>query len=273
MKYLILGSEGQVGSHLTKFLEKEGHEVIPWDILNCLSEDLRDQTNNILLRSAMEECDFVFFLAFDVGGSRYLNQYQHTYDFMYNNMAIMNNTFKILNETKKPFIFTSTQMSKMDFSPYGKQKQIGEEYTKLLNGVVVSLWNVYGVEKDAEKSHVITDFIKKAKTGKIDMYTDGQESRDLLHADDCSRALKILSDNHDELDRDEDLHIYYGEWTKIIDVARMVQDIIPCEIEPSERKDTVQNSVKIPQSDYIRNFWKPEIPLREGIKDMCDAYS
>jgi nucleoside-diphosphate-sugar epimerase len=273
MKYLILGSEGQIGRHLTKFLEGGGHEVIPWDIVNCFSEDLRDQANNTSLRGAMEECDFVFFLAFDVGGSRYLNQYQHTYDFMHNNMAIMNNTFKILSETKKPFIFTSTQMSKMDFSPYGRQKQIGEEYTRLLNGVVVSLWNVYGVEKDEEKSHVITDFIKKAKTGNIDMYTDGQEHRDFLHADDCSRALKILSDNYHDLDRDKDLHIYYGEWTKIIDVAKMVSDITPCEILPSDRVDTVQNSVKVSQGDYIKDFWEPRISLKEGIMDMCNAYS
>ena len=36
-------------------------------------------TENKNLISKVKKCDFIFFLAFDVGGSRYLKKYQNTY--------------------------------------------------------------------------------------------------------------------------------------------------------------------------------------------------
>ena len=50
-------------------------------------------------------------------------------------------------------------MSNMSYSPYGLLKNIGEKYTEILGGLVVKFLNVYGIEKDLKKSHVITDFI------------------------------------------------------------------------------------------------------------------
>ena len=41
MKYLVLGSSGQVGLELCKFLKKEGHEVVEFDIVADESQDLR----------------------------------------------------------------------------------------------------------------------------------------------------------------------------------------------------------------------------------------
>ena len=141
----------------------------------------------------MHESDFVMFMAFDVGGSRYLKTYQHTYEFVSNNVKLMDNAFDALKETKKPFIFASSQMSNMSYSSYGVLKALGEYYAKSLGGLIVKFWNVYGVEHDPEKSHAITDFIRKAQTnGRIDMMTDGVEMRQLLFADDCCRALRLL---------------------------------------------------------------------------------
>ena len=53
-------------------------------------------------------------------------------------------------------------MSNMDFSPYGTLKRLGEEVTKSLNVIYVKFWNVYGIERDIKKSHVVTDFVLKA---------------------------------------------------------------------------------------------------------------
>ena len=50
----------------------------------------------------------------------------------------------------------------MDFSPYGTLKRLGESLTNSLNGIYVKFWNVYGVEKELNKSHVITDFVLMA---------------------------------------------------------------------------------------------------------------
>ena len=118
----------------------------------------------------------MFFLAFDVGGSRYLKKYQHTFDFINNNARLMVNVFDLLKKYRKKFVFASSQMSNMSHSPYGVMKRVGEMYTQNLNGRIVKFWNVYGIEKDLEKSHVITDFIRKGfEEGKFEMMTDGTE--------------------------------------------------------------------------------------------------
>src|SRR5688572_12087748 len=175
MKYLVLGSSGQIGAHLCAHLEQQADNlVIPFDIARESGEDLR--SNPDLLTEKMQGADFVFFLAFDVGGALYLQQYQNTYDFISNNVKIMNNTFEALRVLRKPFLFASSQMANMQQSPYGVLKAIGDGYTRALNGIIVKFWNVYGVEKDPRKFHVITDFIKKARRdGKIEMMSSGEE--------------------------------------------------------------------------------------------------
>ena len=112
MKYLVLGSSGQIGAELCKFLKKENHEVLTFDIEDDSIQDLRIKG---MVDSLVSQSDFVMFLAFDVGGSRYLKKYQHTYDFVDNNTRLMVNTFDALKSYKKPFIFASSQMSNMSY--------------------------------------------------------------------------------------------------------------------------------------------------------------
>ena len=208
------------------------------------------------------------FLAFDVGGSRYLKKYQHTYEFIENNTKLTLNTFQSIKKHNKPFIFASSQMANMSYSPYGVCKSLGEIFTSSLNGLTVKFWNVYGPESDLEKSHVITDFIIKAKEGKIEMLTDGKELRQFLHAEDCSKALEILSLNYNEIDRTQNLHITSFEWNSVLEIAEIINKLIPCEIVPSTKIDEVQKDKRNEPDPYILNFWKPEITLSEGIKKV-----
>lgn len=267
MKYLVLGSAGQIGLELCTFLRKKGEEVIEFDIASNESEDLRKQN---ILEDYIKMCDFVMFLAFDVGGSRYLKKYQHTYEFIENNTKLTLFTFETIKKYNKPFIFASSQMANMSYSPYGVCKSLGEIFSTALNGLTVKFWNVYGPERDLEKSHVITDFIIKAKLGKIVMMTDGTEERQFLHAEDCSNCLYILSKKYNEIDRSENLHITNFEWNTILEVAEIIKETIPCEIIPSVEKDTVQLNKRNEPDPYILNFWKPEITLREGIKKIIE---
>ena len=69
---LVLGSSGQIGAYLTEYLRNKGHIVNEFDIVNDKQwQDLR-MNNNTLLMEKVIASDFIFFLAFDVGGSRYL---------------------------------------------------------------------------------------------------------------------------------------------------------------------------------------------------------
>ena len=267
MKYLVLGSSGQVGSELCEFLKNKGHEVFEFDIVNNDFEDLRIRN---ILDSTLSKVDFVMFLAFDVGGSRYLKKYQHTYEFIHNNALINAFTFESLKKHKKPFIYASSQMANMSYSPYGVCKTLGEVYTKALNGLTVKFWNVYGHENDLEKSHVITDFIIKAKSGLLSMMTNGKELRQFLHAEDCSNAMYLLSQKYNEIDREQNLHITSFEWNSVLEIAQIISELIPCEIKPSNEIDTVQLDKRNEPDPYILNFWKPEITLYEGIKKVIN---
>jgi nucleoside-diphosphate-sugar epimerase len=192
MKVTILGSKGQIGAYLTNYLRDKGHEVTEFDVVNGEDEDLTKIPNPKLMHD-IRLADFVFFLAFDVGGSRYLKKYQHTYEFINNNTRLMANVFQYLAEYRKPFVFASSQMSNMSYSPYGVLKRVGELYTQTLGGLTVKFWNVYGIENDHEKSHVITDFIRKGfEEGEFKMMTDGTEERQFLYAEDCCEALETV---------------------------------------------------------------------------------
>jgi nucleoside-diphosphate-sugar epimerase len=76
MKITILGSSGQIGAYLSEYLRDKGHEVTEFDIVNGKDQDLT-KIPNPKLQHDIRLSDFVFFLAFDVGGSRYLKKYQH----------------------------------------------------------------------------------------------------------------------------------------------------------------------------------------------------
>jgi nucleoside-diphosphate-sugar epimerase len=270
VKHLVLGSAGQIGSALVEFLKVNGEEVLEFDIVRSPDEDLRIPRNPLLLQK-LEECDFVHFLAFDVGGSRYLREYQHSYEFVANNTRIMANTFEALKQTRRPFLFASSQMSNMVFSPYGALKAVGEAYTRALDGLVVKFWNVYGVERDREKSHVITDFIRKARdTRVIDMLTDGSEERQFLYSRDCAECLLELSRRYNELDRQQEWHITSFEWTSIMDVARLVAEIYPgTQIKPGRAGDSVQKGLKNEPDPYILKIWRPKTSLRQGIAEIA----
>ena len=224
-RVLILGSSGQIGAYLTEYLKEKDYDVREFDSVNGEHQDMT-HIPNPFLRNVIMDSDFVFFLAFDVGGSHYLKKYQHTFKFINNNTRVMANAFTLIEKYNKPFIFASSQMSNMSYSPYGVMKRVGELYTKSLNGLIVKFWNVYGIEKDMEKAHVITDFIVKGfETGIIDMMTDGTEEREFLYAEDCCEALETIMQKYSDFTSDNELHITTGISTSILGIARTIQSL------------------------------------------------
>ena len=269
-RILILGSGGQIGAYLTDYFNKIGYEVLEFDVVNGLHQDMTEIPNPELHRQIMRS-HFVFFLAFDVGGSHYLKKYQHTFKFIDNNARMMVNVFGLLEKYDKPFVFASSQMSNMSYSPYGVMKRVGELYTKSLGGLIVKFWNVYGIEKDMEKAHVITDFIRKGfETGVIDMMTDGTESREFLYAEDCCEGLEAVMGNYDRLTSDDELHITTGNSTTILEIAHIIQKLFSnigkeIVIKPAESKDEVQKDAKNVSDPYIQKFWKSTTSVKEGL--------
>jgi nucleoside-diphosphate-sugar epimerase len=277
MNITILGSSGQIGAYLTEYLREKGHEVKEFDVVNGSEQDLT-VIPNILLEDAIQKSDFVFFLAFDVGGSRYLKKYQHTFQFIDNNARLMANAFGLLEKYNKRFVFASSQMSNMSYSPYGVMKRVGELYTNTLKGLTVHFWNVYGIEHDPEKSHVITDFIRKGfEEGEFEMMTDGTEERQFLYAEDCCEALETVMENYTDFKPEDPLHITSFRGSTIKEVAEIIQgqfNLIgryDVKIKPGLAKDSVQMDKRNEANNYILGWWTPKTNLQEGIAKVFNA--
>ena len=275
MRVTILGSSGQIGAYLTQYLRDKGHQVTEFDVVNHDSQDMTC-IPNVNLNDALQNAQFCFFLAFDVGGSHYLKKYQHTFGFINNNTRMMANVFGYLEDYSKPFVFASSQMSNMSYSPYGVLKRVGELYTKSLQGLIVKFWNVYGIEKDMEKAHVITDFIKKGfETGTINMMTDGTEQREFLYAEDCCEALETLMLQYSEFTSDNELHITTGVYTSILEISRQIQTLFKgigkeVTVTPAASKDEVQKDARNIPDPYIRKWGDPKTTVLDGVTKVFE---
>jgi len=275
MRITILGSSGQIGAYLTEYLTKKGHDVRSFDKNDGDQYDMT-KIPNPDLHARISTSEFVFFLAFDVGGSRYLKKYQHTFKFIDNNTRMMANAFNYLEQYKVPFVFASSQMSSMSYSPYGVMKRVGELYTKSLGGLIVKFWNVYGIEKDHEKAHVITDFIRKGfETGVIDMLTDGTEQREFLYAEDCCEALESVMEQYTEHSSDSELHITSFQSTTILEIGKIIQGLFKSQgkkitLNPAQAKDEVQKDARNEANPHIKKWWKPKTSIEDGIEKIYE---
>lgn len=270
----VLGSSGQIGAYLTEHLRSKGHEVIEID------KELGPQHNLTVIPNDFVECqikrsDFVFVLAFDVGGSRYLKKYQHTFDFVNNNARMMANVFTMLEKYHKRFVFASSQMSNMSYSPYGVLKRVGELYTSTLKGLTVKFWNVYGIENDMEKAHVITDFIRKGfEETEFEMLTDGTEERQFLYAEDCCEALETIMESYTDFKPEDPLHITSFHSNSIREIANIIQGCFgligkhDVKIHSGLAKDNVQMDKRNEANTYILDWWIPQTTTDVGIRKV-----
>lgn len=209
-KNLVLGGAGTIGSALCHYLHSLGEEVTSLDLKTGF--DIRKDE---LLKYI--DYDYVWFLAWDVGGAKYLTNENYLRDIIRNNTRICERVFNYLEEKKIPFMFASSQLAAAD-TPYGVTKLLGEEWSRLLGGQICRFWNVYGWEEPGEKSHVIPDLIVQAlRNGKIELQTDGQEERQFIYMDDCVKNMVSIRDAGATR-----VDITNGEWVTIEFVAQQI---------------------------------------------------
>ena len=249
---LILGSEGFLGRALCRYLEPH-EKVIHYDLKLDPAQDLRS------VKLDLTGVDRVYLLAWDVGGAKYIyNPATQEAQFEWN-MKLIANTLPQLKGI--PFLFVSSQQANLS-NAYGVSKRMGEIWSKLLGGVIVRLWNIYGeTEPESERSHVVSDFVRQAKeTGKIKMQTDGTESRQFVHTFDACQALYLaMTQQYKEL---YDITSY--EWVSIRQIADFISKETGVEIIPGQEAG---RNFKTPYVGRMPD-WTRTISLEDGIRDM-----
>ena len=257
IKNLILGSEGFVGKPLSNYLENLGEKVIRCDIKNGDNEDLRS------IKINLENIDRVYFLAWDVGGAKYLYKHESQFKQLDWNLRLLTNTMPQLQESKKQFLFASSQLAEEYDTVYGTTKRLGEVWTHLLKGCRVRFWNVYGpLEEPSIRTHVISDFVYQAVTeGTIKMMTTGEELRQFIYIDDlCKAAHYVVANN---LNKDV-YDITSFEWITIINVAEIIASLTGARVIPGKIKG---NTPITPLRGKVPN-WFPHVNIYDGLKRM-----
>jgi len=250
MVNVLLGAGGVVGRALRRRLEAGGERVVAYDLAD--GHDLR-----FFEPPPIDGEAFYWFLAWDVGGAKYLLDAAVQRQSIEHNVALCHRVFGWLARRRARFLFTGSQMAGYP-NAYGATKALAQYWTRCLGGQLAILWNVYGAAPISARSYFVPDVIAQAVGGgEIRLLTDGTERRRFVHADDCAEALVRQRD----LGQPE-AHIASGEWSRVADVARVVADLTGAVLRLGERPG--YESIVEPTRPLAG--WAPRLTLPEGIE-------
>lgn len=257
---LVIGSDGFVGEPLCRHLESLGERVVRFDLKRSAREDGREA------KLPLAGVDAVYFLAWDVGGAKYLYRDEMQFVQLDNNLRLMLNIFPQLRGLNIPFLFVSSQLAEEYDTVYGATKRLGEVWSHLLNGTRVRLWNVYGAyEPFSERSHVVADFVWQALTkGEIRMLTTGEERRQFVHIDDVCRGFHAALGQRlgDVCD------VTSFEWVKVRRVAEIIGSLTGAAVVPGTK---VGSTPITPIKGKIPG-WIPQVDIEAGLARMVAEF-
>jgi|SRR5438552_2662938 len=251
---LVLGGEGLIGSALVQALKAKGHVVTSLD-----------RKGGVELQEVgvapFEACDRVWFLAWDTGGAKYLSSDMHQLEIYRNNCLLATRVFDHLAATRKPFLFTTSQLAGRPHA-YGVTKLLGERWAGQLGGKVARLWNVYGWEPPGLRSHVVPDLVLSGLRDRVvSLQTAGGERRRLLYKTDCAAALIAFFE-----DPTATADIAGERWVSVRNVAEVVarQTSAPLVYGSAQGEEVLIDPGKpLPG-------WRPGVPLEEGIARVIE---
>ena len=299
MKILLTGAAGFLGSHISKKLIDNNHEVIGLDDLSTGSIKNIEQLINHPKYSFIEhdvripyqaKVDAILNFACPASPVNYQKDPVRTIE---TNFLGMINLLHLANETGARIIQASTSeiygdptQSPQKESYWGNVNPIGIrscydegkraaetlcfDYRRQYNldTRVIRIFNTYGPNMAIGDGRVVSNFIVQAlRNEPINIYGDGKQTRSFCYVSDLVEGIyKLL-----QLDKNPDTPINLGnpnEFT-ILELAKVVIEITKSKSEivnnPLPLDDPKQRCPDISLAKSTLN-WKPTIELREGIE-------
>ena len=260
MKIMITGSEGFIGSHVTRKLEKE-NKILHFNITD--GQDVRDYEN---VRKLMKGCNVVIHLAAACKGR--VDSVENPDEYFSTNVL---GTFNILrsavdNKVEK-VIFATTTHALTPKTPYDLSKLQAEQWLRLFNkiyGIKAYALRFYHVYGEGERRGVVSSFIKKLKDGKeIDVFGDGNQTYDFVHVDDIANIVKMFVEN-DYLVKDS-FEIGTGRQTTINQLVKIIAKEL--NVKP-KIKQLPPREIDLKQSFAENPFGHTKISIENGIKNF-----
>ena len=299
MKILLTGAAGFLGSHISKKLIDNDHEVIGLDDLSTGSikniERLMDHPRYSFIEHDVRipyqaKVDAILNFACPASPVNYQKDPVRTIE---TNFLGMINLLHLANETGARIIQASTSEiygdpteSPQKESYWGNVNPIGIrscydegkrdaetlcfDYRRQYNldTRVIRIFNTYGPNMATGDGRVVSNFIVQAlRNEPINVYGDGQQTRSFCYVSDLVEGIyKLLM-----LEKNPETPINLGnpnEFT-ILELAKVVIEITNSKSEvvnnPLPQDDPKQRCPDISLAKSILN-WKPTIELREGIE-------
>lgn len=301
MKLLVTGGAGFIGSHVSKLLLDQGHEVTIIDNLshgNQASIDKRavfvnaDMLNQQKLEEVLPGHGAVIHMAslIEVGES-----VKHPAEFVENNILGTAQLLEAMRKTGvKKIIFSSSvcvygKPSKLPITeddPLGEQENIYgvtkvtmEQLCLLYHNLhnfdvtILRYFNPYGPgELHRPETHAIPNFIKAVLEKKpLPLYWKGEQVRDFIYIDDLAVA-HMLPLNL------TGLHIYnVGTETraKVADVVKTIFKLVGYEVpieDKGERKGDVASLVASAEKIKKELGWEAKVSLEEGLRKTIEFF-
>ena len=299
MKILLTGAAGFLGSHISKKLIDNDHDVIGLDDLSTGSFNNIEQLINHPKYSFIEhdvripyqaKVDAILNFACPASPVNYQKDPVRTIE---TNFLGMINLLHLANETGARIIQASTSeiygdptQSPQKESYWGNVNPIGIrscydegkraaetlcfDYRRQhdLDARVIRIFNTYGPNMAIGDGRVVSNFIVQAlRNEPINIYGDGNQTRSFCYVSDLVEGIhKLLL-----LDKNPDTPINLGnpnEFT-ILELANLVIEMTNSKSEivnnPLPQDDPKQRCPDISLAKSVLN-WKPTIELREGIE-------
>lgn len=301
MKILVTGGAGFIGSHVSKLLLDQSHQVT---ILDNLSHSKReaidsratfyeiDLLDQVKLEEILPGHDAVIHMAslIEVGES-----VKFPIQFAQNNIVGTVTLLEAMKNTKVlKIIFSSsacvygkpsqTPITETDLlgsqeNPYGLTKVSMEQFCILYNTLlsfdvtILRYFNPYGPgELHTPETHAIPNFIKAALNKKpIPLYWQGNQIRDFIYIEDLAQA-------HVKAVDQTGLHIYnVGTETgvKVMDIVDKIFKILGYEVpveDKGERKGDVYSLVASAEKIKKELGFKPQVNLDEGLRKTIEFF-
>lgn len=296
-KVVVTGGAGFIGSHLADALLAEGYEVHVVDNLFAgHREDVPEAAvfheADILDTDKMRE---IFAGAVGVFHEAARPRIPYSIDYpVESHEANVNGTLSVLLAARDAkvgrFIYASSSsaygnqdtlplmedMAPRPMNPYGLQKLVGEQYTKVFTAVYglpsVSLryFSVYGprMRPDGGYALAIPKFLQLRKEGKVIPITgDGTQTRDFTHIRDVVRA-NLLALTGAKVGNGETINIAAGRNVSInglVDLIGGEREYIPARPEAKDTFGDIRRAKEL-------LGWEPTIMLEEGIEELKREY-
>eukprot|EP00961_Rhodomonas_salina_P244030 3297417-Rhodomonas_salina.1 len=261
---LVLGGGGVIGSALIKYLRKETPFTVS-HVLNRGHHDLRVAGElDRFLAKRNKLPDFCFYLAYEVGGAKFINALEHDATIELYNNRIDDNVVATLERRHIPFLYASSRLAGSN-TGYGRAKAYGErKVAGTTVGKTFRLWNIYGVEPIGPKAHVIPDWIWQClqhPNGIVQSHANPDISRQFTHASDLAPTLVRMMASFDQLPNLSNLDS--SPSSTLAQVARTLT-------AASDGKCTVRFPITATTSESI-NAVTDNTPLRTQLGTASDA--